>query len=150
MNEVKLLKNLELTVESMKDLMSHFTKNKMSTFALQDGDFSLRFETTGGEAVTVYTSSPASKTEHCVLPAEAPLGNVIKSPIVGTYYSSASPDKPPFIKPGQPVKKGDVLFIIESMKLMNEIQCECNGVIGEIYVVDTQTVEYGQPILTIV
>ena len=59
---------------------------------------------------------------------------MVKSPIVGTYYSSASPDKPPFVKVGQQVEKGDMLFIVESMKLMNEITSDYDGTVAEIMV----------------
>lgn len=80
-------------------------------------------------------------------PAPQPTGTVVKAPIVGTYYSSPAPDKPPFVSVGQAVKKGDVLFIIESMKLMNEVQSDCDGVVREIIANNGQAVEYGQPIL---
>ena len=76
-------------------------------------------------------------------------GNVVKSPIVGTYYSAPAPGKPPFVTVGQTVKKGDVIMIIESMKLMNEVQSEYDGVVSEIIAKDGQTVEYDQPIMII-
>ena len=76
-------------------------------------------------------------------------GNIVKSPIVGTYYRSPSPDKPPFVKVGDKVKKGDVIMIIESMKLMNEVQSEFDGVVERILVSDGQAVEYDQPIMII-
>lgn len=76
-------------------------------------------------------------------------GIVVKSPIVGTYYSSPAPDKDAFITVGKTVKKGDVLFIIESMKLMNEVTSDYNGVVKEILVGNGQAVEFGQPILVL-
>ena len=76
-------------------------------------------------------------------------GNVMSSPIVGTFYAAPSPDKPPFVTVGRQVSKGDVLFIIESMKLMNEVTSEFDGVVAEIFVEDGETVEFGQPILRI-
>lgn len=76
-------------------------------------------------------------------------GNIVKSPIVGTYYRSPSPDKPPFVKVGDKVKKGDVIMIIESMKLMNEVQSEFDGVVERILVTDGQAVEFDQPIMII-
>ncbi len=76
-------------------------------------------------------------------------GNVVKSPIVGTYYAAPAPGKPPFVTVGQTVKKGDVLMIIESMKLMNEIQSDYDGTVTEIIAKDGQTVEYDQPIMII-
>ena len=76
-------------------------------------------------------------------------GNIVKSPIVGTYYRSPSPDKPPFVKVGDKVKKGDVIMIIESMKLMNEVQSEFDGVVERILVSDGQAVEFDQTIMII-
>ncbi|WP_297959430.1 acetyl-CoA carboxylase biotin carboxyl carrier protein [uncultured Ruminococcus sp.] len=81
--------------------------------------------------------------------AEEVSGKVVKSPIVGTFYSAPSPDKPPFVKTGDEVKKGDVIMIIESMKLMNEIQSDYDGTVEQILVSDGQAVEYDQPIMVI-
>lgn len=76
-------------------------------------------------------------------------GNMVRSPIVGTFYAAPSPDKPPFVKLGDKVKKGDVIMIIESMKLMNEIKSEFDGSVKEILVSDGQAVEFDQPIMII-
>ena len=76
-------------------------------------------------------------------------GNIVKSPIVGTFYAAPSPDKPPFVKIGDTVKKGDVIMIIESMKLMNEVQSDYDCVVESILVSDGQTVEYDQPVMVI-
>ena len=81
--------------------------------------------------------------------AEAVSGNVIVSPLVGTFYSSASPENPPFVKVGDTVKKGQVMGIIEAMKLMNEIESEFDGVVEEILVDNEGVVEYGQPLFRI-
>lgn len=84
--------------------------------------------------------------------AEKPVesgGNIVKSPIVGTFYAAPSPDKPPFVKVGDKVKKGDVIMIIESMKLMNEIQSDFDGTVDRILVSDGQAVEYDQPVMII-
>ena len=74
---------------------------------------------------------------------------MVKSPLVGTYYAKPAPDKADFVAVGQQVKKGDVLFIVESMKLMNEIQSEYTGTVREILAQNGQMVEYGQPVLVI-
>jgi acetyl-CoA carboxylase biotin carboxyl carrier protein len=76
-------------------------------------------------------------------------GNVVKSPMVGTFYSKPSPDSDSYVKVGQRVKKGDVLCIIEAMKLMNEIESEFDGEVVEILVKDEDTVEYGKPLFVI-
>ncbi|MBC7960399.1 MAG: acetyl-CoA carboxylase biotin carboxyl carrier protein [Vallitaleaceae bacterium] len=74
---------------------------------------------------------------------------VIKSPIVGTYYSASSPDNPPFVKKGDKVKKGDVLCIIEAMKLMNDIDSDVDGEIVEVFLSNEAVVEYGQPLFKV-
>jgi acetyl-CoA carboxylase biotin carboxyl carrier protein len=79
----------------------------------------------------------------------APTGKLVKAPIVGTFYAAAAPDQPPFVKVGDTIQKGDVLFIIESMKLMNEVQSEISGVVKEILVGNGEAVEYDQPILRV-
>lgn len=75
--------------------------------------------------------------------------SIITSPMVGTFYASASPDAPPFVKPGDTVSKGKVICIIEAMKLMNEIESDYNGEIAECLVKDGDMVEYGQPLFKI-
>ena len=76
-------------------------------------------------------------------------GNIVTSPIVGTFYRKPSPDKDPFIKVGDVVEQGDVLCIIEAMKMMNEIKSDFSGTVVAIDVEDGQPVEYGQNIITI-
>lgn len=98
---------------------------------------------------------PAAAPAQGAAPAQAPAaeapvsGNIVTSPIVGTFYASPSPDKPAFVKPGDTVNAGDVVCIIESMKLMNEINSEFSGKVAEIYVKDGQAVEYGQKLMRI-
>ena len=84
------------------------------------------------------------------VPAE-PVSDLIecRSPIVGTFYQSSSPDAPPFVAINDTIKKGDVLCIIEAMKLMNEIEAEVSGTIVEILVENGQAVEYDQPLFRI-
>jgi acetyl-CoA carboxylase biotin carboxyl carrier protein len=82
-------------------------------------------------------------------PVQAISGNVVKSPIVGTFYAAPAPDKPPFVTVGSSVKKGDVLFIIESMKLMNEVTSEYDGTVREIFAQNGGSVEYGQAVMSI-
>ena len=76
-------------------------------------------------------------------------GNIVKSPMVGTFYLKSSPTAEPYVEIGKEVKKGDVLCIIEAMKLMNEIESEYTGKVTEILVKDGETVEYGTPLFRI-
>ncbi len=73
----------------------------------------------------------------------------MSSPLVGTFYNASSPESEPFVKVGDPVKKGQVLGIIEAMKLMNEIECEFDGVVEAILIGNEDVVEYGQPLFRI-
>lgn len=82
-------------------------------------------------------------------PKKEAAGTFVKSPIVGTFYSAPAPGKAPFVSVGSTVNKGDVLFIIESMKLMNEVTSEVSGRVAEILVSDGDAVEFDQPILRI-
>ena len=76
-------------------------------------------------------------------------GNTVSSPLVGTFYASPSPDAEPFVKTGDRVKKGQILGIIEAMKLMNEIESEYDGVVEAVLVNNEEVVEYGQPLFRI-
>src|SRR5512143_1169112 len=91
---------------------------------------------------------PAPRVEQAAEPVKANEVRVT-SPIVGTFYRSSSPDKPPYVEIGDLVKKGQVLCIIEAMKLMNEIESEQAGKIVQILVENGQPVEYGQPLFVI-
>ena len=95
-------------------------------------------------------SAAAAAAETETAPADdLPAGTQVKSPLVGTFYSSPSPDEPPFVLVGQEVREGDTLCIIEAMKVMNEIKAEKSGVIKEILAENGQPVEYGQPLFVI-
>ncbi|MEM1272037.1 MAG: acetyl-CoA carboxylase biotin carboxyl carrier protein, partial [Bacteroidota bacterium] len=91
---------------------------------------------------------PVAPQPAAATPAPAPAaakGETVKAPIVGTFYSAPSPDDPAFVEVGTQVKVGDVLCIIEAMKLMNEIECEVAGTVTEILVQNAEPVEYDQP-----
>lgn len=145
---------LELTTESIKDLMLSFSRCGLTGMKIEDEGFKLSFskEQTVVEAAPQQVvvaaptvSAPVSTEEE----APAHVGTPVVSPIVGTFYAASSPEKPPFVTVGSQVKKGDVLFIIESMKLMNEIASEVDGTVQEICVKNGEAVEYGQPIMYI-
>jgi acetyl-CoA carboxylase biotin carboxyl carrier protein len=90
--------------------------------------------------------APAPETAE---PAAAENVNVLKSPIVGTFYRSPAPDAAPYVEVGSRVRKGQVVCIIEAMKLMNEIEAEWDGVITEAYAQNAQPVEFGEPLFGI-
>jgi acetyl-CoA carboxylase biotin carboxyl carrier protein len=90
-------------------------------------------------------AAPAAPAE----PAEEPGLHIVKSPIVGTYYEAPSPGSPPFLKVGDTVSVGQVLCIVEAMKLMNEIEADVAGEVVKILVTNNQPVEYGQSLFSI-
>lgn len=104
-------------------------------------------EAAGEGANTVETAAPAQQEPEQI--AEEKGGNVVKSPLVGTFYAAPSEDAQPFVKVGDTVKKGQTLAIVEAMKLMNEIESEFDGVVTEILVENEDNVEYGQPLFRI-
>lgn len=94
-------------------------------------------------------SAPAPPTEVAQKPAEGKARTEIKSPMVGTFYRSPSPESPPFVEINQTIEVGQVICIIEAMKLMNEIKSEIRGKIVDILVDNAEPVEFGQPLLLI-
>lgn len=94
--------------------------------------------------VPAETPAAAQETEN-----DMPAGNVVKSPLVGTFYAAPSEDAEPFVKVGDSVKEGQVLAIVEAMKLMNEIESDFTGTVKEILVENGQGVEFGQPLFVI-
>jgi len=93
------------------------------------------------------SSQPVSaEAEHLSAPLD---GYVVKSPMVGVFYTSPSPDAPVFVEPGQSVKRGDVLCIIEAMKIMNQIEADVSGVVRKVLAENGEPVEFGQPLFLI-
>lgn len=155
---------MELNIDTIKEIIDHVDQSSLSVFKLETEGFKLCVEKS--QAVQVVSTSaalsagqsaacpacedPAKPVQDALPVQQKECGNVVTSPIVGTFYAAASPEKPAFIKVGQHVQKGDVLFIVESMKLMNEITSEFDGTVEEILAHDGQSLEYGQPVLRIV
>lgn len=155
---------MDLNIDTIKEIIDHVDQSGLSVFKLETEGFKLCVEKPQAmqvvSAPAVLPSAQAAACPACEDPAkpvqdalpvqQEACGNVVTSPIVGTFYASASPEKPAFVKVGQSVQKGDVLFIVESMKLMNEITSEYDGTVEEIFAQDGQSLEYGQPVLRIV
>lgn len=95
------------------------------------------------------TDMPAPKTADAVAPAESLQGKTIDCPMVGVFYTSPSPDAEPYVKVGSKVNQGDVLCIIEAMKLMNEVTATESGTIKKVLVENGDIVEFGQPLFVI-
>lgn len=139
------------------ELIKAVSDSNLTEFEIQDGETKISMET-NKETKQITVTAPLSQPQlSAVQPAvvqeeekaEEKTGNIVKSPLVGTFYQSASPESEPFVKEGDIVKKGQVLGIVEAMKLMNEIESEYDGTVKEILVKNEQMVEFGQPMFVI-
>lgn len=98
---------------------------------------------------TIKSSEEIIKPSHLIEANKEETLHTINSPLVGTFYRAASPDSPPFVEVGTKIEKGQVLCIIEAMKIMNEIESDVSGVVKKILVENGQPVEYGEPLFLI-
>jgi acetyl-CoA carboxylase biotin carboxyl carrier protein len=159
-----------LTFDQIKQLIDLVAERRLQSLEIERSGFRLRIE--GKEPVKVVHvdaepsaprevhasagaprgSAPAAAASAAPEPQEASLpdgAHVLHSPIVGTFYAAPSPDANPYVQIGDPVKKGQVLCIVEAMKLMNEIESDVSGRVIEIYPTNAQPVEYGEPLFAI-
>ena len=150
--------------KEIKELIEVLVEKDVAEFELERGDIKIRLKRaqTAGVGASVVYAPPAAQPVSLPIatPAPAPVADAIaaeseegictvKSPIVGTFYEAPSPGAPPFVKQGDSVALGQVLCIVEAMKLMNEIESEAAGQIVKILVSNGQPVEYGQPLFKI-
>ena len=101
------------------------------------------------QAAPQHAAAPAAEAAPAVEAAPVQTGHVVKSPMVGTFYRSASPGAKPFAEVGGAIKEGDPICIVEAMKIMNEIECDMTGTVTKIRVENGQAVEFGQPLFII-
>jgi acetyl-CoA carboxylase biotin carboxyl carrier protein len=155
--------------KEIKELIELLVEKDITEFELERGDMKLHVKR-GASSAPVMHVAPMVAAAHPIAPAPvtpaasatpsqpAPAAVaetvdadlfIVKSPIVGTYYEAPSPGTPPFVKVGDTVKEGQVLCIIEAMKLMNEIEAEVSGVIAKMFVGNGSPVEYGLPLFGI-
>ena len=140
-------------------LSAKFEAAGLTELELEAGELHVRLVKAAAPAAPVYVpaapaAAPASAPAAAAPapePAAAlvPEGRVVKSPMVGTFYASSAPGEAPFVKVGDPVKKGDTLCIIEAMKMLNEIESEYDGTVMSVLAANGSLVEYGQPIIVI-
>ncbi len=150
--------------EEVKELMKLFSKSKLDKIKVKNKDFEIEMEK-GGETVVVETlpaatAQPAAPSEVPAAQSSAPApaaeenkptaeGELITSPMVGTFYAAPSPDSPPFVQAGDTVRKGQTLCILEAMKIMNELEAEYDCKILEVLVQDGEPVEYDKPLFRV-
>lgn len=149
--------------EKILELIHAVSDSNLTKFHLADGEWQLDMETNKQQQVKTVVVKESDSVQIAAAPVneiaftdeaqedkeEKVTGNVVKSPLVGTFYRASSPDSEPFVKVGDTVKRGQVLAIVEAMKLMNEIESEFDGTVKEILVENEQMVEYGQALFVI-
>ena len=136
------------------DMLELMEQRGLEELEIERGGLRIRIRRGLAGGATVAPSSgraaaAAPAAEPAAAPAEAEDLHIIKSPIVGTFYASSAPGAPPFVKVGDQVEAGQVLCIIEAMKLMNEIKAEIAGEVVRIHAVNAQPVEYGAPLFAL-
>ncbi|MBM7061332.1 acetyl-CoA carboxylase biotin carboxyl carrier protein [Pseudomonas sp. UL073] len=151
-----------MDIRKVKKLIELLEESGIDELEIREGEESVRISRHGKAVAApqpVYAAAPApvaapvaaAPVAEASAPAAAKLnGTVVRSPMVGTFYRAASPTSANFAEVGQSVKKGDILCIVEAMKMMNHIEAETSGVIESILVENGQPVEYDQPLFTIV
>ncbi len=138
--------------EKIKQLMEDMGNSKLTAIDIDFPDgtkISMKKENVSTKEVIKVEKAQTNEKKQEEKEETEEVGNVVKSPMVGTFYSKPSPNSESYVTVGQKVKKGDVLCIIEAMKLMNEIESEFEGEVVEILVKDEDTVEYGKPLFVI-
>ncbi len=164
-----------MTFKEIQQLIKLVTESDLTEFKVKDDSFELSIKTknfakgngtvVSAAPMVTMAQSPAAMPAAApapAAPAAAPAGNEekeeaantanlieIKSPIIGTFYRSPSPDKPAFLKVGDSVAKGDVVCIVEAMKLFNEIESEVSGKVVKVLIEDAQPVEYDTPLFLV-
>ncbi len=154
-------------IDDLKKLIDFLKAHQVAEFDLDRGDLKIRLKfheqqaaaaNLGDLARLLATAPPPAAhaaAPAAAAPAAAPAADpdaglhIVKSPIVGTYYGSPSPGSAPFVSPGDHVAKGQVICIVEAMKLMNEIESDAAGEVVKCLVTNGQPIEFGQPLFTI-
>ena len=155
-----------MELEKIIELIHTVSESNLTQFTMEEGNLKISVKTDKQTKVIAAPQAvaavPAAVAAEIVQPAAAPSqentrqeqeetldGNIVKSPLVGTFYNAPSPDAEPYVKVGDTVKKGQVLAIVEAMKLMNEIESEFDGTVEKVLVSNEEVVEFGQPLFVI-
>jgi acetyl-CoA carboxylase biotin carboxyl carrier protein len=150
-----------MDLRKLKTLIDLVSESNISELEITEADGKVRIVKSEPAAPSMMTYMPPPMAAHAVLPgapapapAAAPAepeetGHVVKSPMVGTFYRSATPGGKPFIEVGTAVKEGEPVCIIEAMKIMNEIEADRSGTVTKILAENGQAVEFGQPLFVI-
>ena len=156
-------------IDDLKQLIEFLKENQIAEFELDRGDMKVRLKFARPETASAGLGALASLLANARAAAPAPAApvaaapvataapatdpneglHILKSPIVGTYYGSPSPGASPFVAVGDRVEKGQVICIVEAMKLMNEIESDAGGEVAKCFVSNGQPIEFGQPLFAI-
>ena len=152
-----------MDIRKIKKLIELLEESDIGELEIKEGEESVRISRGSASYMNAMAAAPqmmaapmaaapvaAPAAEEKKETASAPTGHLIKSPMVGTFYGAPSPGSPAFVEVGQHVKVGDVVCIVEAMKMMNQIEADKAGVIEAILVEDGEPVEFDQPLVTIV
>ncbi|MAO64771.1 MAG: acetyl-CoA carboxylase, biotin carboxyl carrier protein [Balneola sp.] len=156
-----------MDLKLIKNILDMIAESDVNEVSLEEGDFKIKVKKQGEVQQVAYTQ-PAAAPQAPAQPSvpaqpqqggqpqadqsgsdDQPEGDVLKSPIVGTFYEAPSPDSDPFVKVGDKISKGDTICIVEAMKIMNEIEAEFGGTVQKILVDDGTPVEFDQPLFII-
>ncbi len=147
--------------KEIKELIEFLIEKDIAEFELERGDVKMRIKRGGyaapAQEVQTVPATAAAATAAPVVAAAPPRApkpaeenlHIVRSPIVGTYYESPSPGAPPFVKPGDVVEMGQVICIVEAMKLMNEIESDAAGEVVKMLVKNGQPIEYNQELFAL-
>ena len=149
---------MKFEIDYIEKLAKIIADNELTEISLEDGEQAITIRKDLAEVVTTTVAAPAAAPapvvcQTTVNPAvvevekEAPKGKAITSPMVGTFYAAPSPDAEPFVEVGKSISEGDVVCIVEAMKLMNEIKSEHTGKVTQICVKNGDPVEFGQVLM---
>ncbi len=143
-----------MDIRKIKKLIELFDESGITEIEIHEGEESVRISRYTPAAVPAPVSlvAPSTAAPAAVVPPEPEspaAGSAVTSPMVGTFYRASSPGTKPFVEVGQRVKEGDVLCIIEAMKILNQIEADRAGVVTAVLVENGQPVEYGQPLLIV-
>ena len=164
-----------MNIQEIMQLIDKVSNSKLNEFVLEEGNTKLTLKSNrgivtkeeqdsntiekvetleiekqeGAKSETVVTEIPPAILKEEVSAKKPVTGNIVTSPLVGTFYAAPGEDKPPFVSIGDKVKKGQVIGIVEAMKLMNEVESEFDGTVVDILVENEDIVEFGQPLVVI-
>jgi len=146
-----------MTFDEIKELIEVLDNSSLASIKIKKDDFSINLSKNSGNFIQTVAAAPSAiamprqaiENEDVPAPAAIIDGEIITSPMVGTFYKSPSPDSPPFINIGDTVKEGQTLGIIEAMKIMNELEAEFSCKIVEILAKDGQVIEYDTPLFRV-